>query len=103
MQKITNLKDIKRGGSINFDYQGKKALLIKISDDKVVAYSSVCPHQGGTIEWDPKLKKLLCECHLSIYNAEDGKVYRFSSVFDKMNDLVPIKLKIDRKKDIYVE
>lgn len=103
MKKIMNLKDLKVGGSVNFDYQGTKALLVKISDKKVVAYSSICPHEGGTIEWDADLNKLLCECHLSMYNADDGSVYRFSSVFDKMPNLVSIKLKVDDKQDIYVD
>jgi nitrite reductase/ring-hydroxylating ferredoxin subunit len=101
MEKIANVKDLKQGESINFHYKGKEGILVKTKQDKLVAYSRVCPHEGGTIVWDASINKLLCECHLSIFNIDDGTVYKFSSVFKKMDDLIPIKLKIDDHKDIY--
>jgi nitrite reductase/ring-hydroxylating ferredoxin subunit len=101
MEKIGKVKDLKRGASINFHYKGKEGILVKTKGDKLVAYSRVCPHEGGTIVWDADINKLLCECHLSIFNVDDGTVYRYSSIFDKMGDLTPIKLRIDDKKDVY--
>ena len=100
MEKIANVKNLKRGESINFQYKGKEAILVKTKQDKLVAYSRVCPHEGGTIVWDESINKLLCECHLSIFN-EDGTVYRFSSLFKTMDGLTPIELKIDDNQDIY--
>ncbi len=102
MEKIGKVKDLKRGQSIDFQYEGKKGILVKTDKGKLVAYSKVCPHEGGTIVWDAGINKLLCECHLSIFNVDDGTVYKYSSIFDKMEDLTPIKLKIDAQKDIYV-
>ena len=101
MEKIANAKDLKRGESMSFPYQGKEGILVKTKKGKLVAYSMVCPHEGGTIVWDADINKLLCECHLSIFNVDDGAVYKYSSIFDKMDNLTPIKLKIDDKKDIY--
>jgi rieske iron-sulfur protein len=101
MEKIGNAKNLKRGESMNFRYQGKEGILVKTKKGKLVAYSKVCPHEGGTIVWDADINKLLCECHLSIFNVDDGTVYKYSSIFDKMNSLTPIELKIDDKKDIY--
>ncbi len=101
MEKIGKVTDLKRGQSIDFEYEGKKGILVKTQKGKLVAYSKVCPHEGGTIVWDADINKLLCECHLSIFNVDDGTVYKYSSIFDKMDDLTPIKLKIDQKKDIY--
>ena len=101
MEKIANAKDLKRGESINFHYKGNEGILVKTKHNKLVAYSKVCPHEGGTIVWDANIDKLLCECHLSIFNIDDGTVYKYSSLFDKMNDLTPIKLKIDDNQDIY--
>ena len=101
MEKIGKVKDLKRGESINFQYQGKEGILVKTKTGKLVAYSRVCPHEGGTIVWDADINKLLCECHLSIFNVDDGRVYKYSSVFDTMGDLKPIPLEIDDKKDIY--
>ena len=100
MEKIANVKDLSGGESINFHYKGKEGILVKTKQDKLVAYSRVCPHEGGTIVWDANINKLLCECHLSIFN-DDGTVYKYSSVFEKMNDLTPIELKIDENQNIY--
>jgi len=101
MEKIGRVKDLKRGESINFQHQGKEGILVKTKKGKLVAYSKVCPHEGGTIVWDADINKLLCECHLSIFNVDDGTVYRYSSIFDKMNNLTPIELKVDNNQDIY--
>jgi nitrite reductase/ring-hydroxylating ferredoxin subunit len=101
MEKIGNAKNLKRGESMNFHYQGKEGILVKTKKGKLVAYSMVCPHEGGTIVWDADINKLLCECHLSIFNVDDGAVYKYSSIFNKIDNLTPIKLKIDDKKDIY--
>ena len=102
MEKIGNVKNLKRGESINFHYKGKEGILVRTKQDKLVAYNKVCPHEGGTIVWDADINKLLCECHLSIFNADDGKVYRYSSLFEKMGNLTPIGLKVDNNQDIYV-
>jgi nitrite reductase/ring-hydroxylating ferredoxin subunit len=101
MEKIANVKELKRGGWINFPYKGKEGILVKTKQDKLVAYSRVCPHEGGTIVWDADIDKLLCECHLSIFNVDDGTVYKYSSLFEKMGNLTPIELKIDKNQDIY--
>jgi nitrite reductase/ring-hydroxylating ferredoxin subunit len=101
MEKIVNVKDLKRGESVVFHYKGKEGILVKTKQDKLVAYSRVCPHEGGTITWDANINKLLCECHLSIFNVDDGTVYKYSSVFEKMDDLASIELKIDDHQDIY--
>jgi rieske iron-sulfur protein len=101
MEKIAKVKDLKRGESINFHYKGKDGILVRTKQDKLVAYSRVCPHEGGTIVWDADIDKLLCECHLSIFNVEDGTVYKYSSLFDKMGNLTPIDLKVDKNQDIY--
>ena len=101
MEKVANVKDLKRGASIIFPYKGKVGILVKTKEDKLVAYSRVCPHEGGTIEWDATINKLLCECHLSIFNVDDGTAYRYSSLFEKIGNLSPIELKIDKNQDIY--
>lgn len=101
MEKIANLDDIKSGRSLFFNYKDKKAIMIRPEKDKVVAYVAVCPHEGGNIEWDETISKILCECHLSLFNVEDGSVYRHSSLFELKKGLTEIQLKIDENRDIY--
>lgn len=101
MEKIANLKDIKRGSSLYFNYKGQKAILVRTKKGDLVAYIAVCPHQGANVLWDNKINKLICECHLSLFNVEDGSVYKHSSLFELKQGLTKIELKVDNKKDIY--
>lgn len=102
MEKIGNLEDIKKGESLYFEHQGKRAILIRTGDDDLVAYSAVCPHEGGDIEWDDSINMILCECHLSLFNVKDGSVYRHSSVFELDQGLTKIDVTLDGNKDIMV-
>jgi nitrite reductase/ring-hydroxylating ferredoxin subunit len=101
MEKITNLKNIKKGKSLYFTYKGKKAILIRTKQDDLVAYVAVCPHEAGEIEWDEKLNMVLCECHLSLFNVKNGSVYRHSSVFKLKKGLTKIGLSVDKQKNIF--
>ena len=101
MEKIASIKDIKKGGSLNFNYKGKKAILIRTKKNDLVAYVAVCPHEGGGIEWDEKIHMLLCECHLSLFNVEDGSVHKHSNLFEFDEGLTKIDVSVDEQKDIY--
>jgi nitrite reductase/ring-hydroxylating ferredoxin subunit len=101
MEKITNLKDIKKGESLYFTYNGKKAILIRTKQDDLVAYVAVCPHAGGNIEWDETINMLLCETHLSLFNVADGSIYRHSSDFEVDKGLAKIDLSVDGEKNIF--
>lgn len=102
MKKIGNLKDIEKGGSLYFDHEGEKAILIRTREDDLVAYSAICPHEGGGIEWDDAINMILCECHLSLFNVKDGSVYRHSSVFELDQGLTKIDVTLAENKDIMV-
>jgi nitrite reductase/ring-hydroxylating ferredoxin subunit len=101
MNRITNLSDLKIGGSVNFDYRGEPAILIRLSDREVYAYVAICPHEGGNIEWDNDIKKILCECHLSLFNVTDGSVYKHSSLFKLNKGLKKVALKVDETGDVF--
>jgi nitrite reductase/ring-hydroxylating ferredoxin subunit len=101
MEKIANLKDIPKGKSLYFTYQGKKSILIRTKKDDLVAYVAICPHEAGDIQWDEQLEMVLCECHLSLFNVKDGSVYKHSSLFELNQGLTKIDLSVDDKKDIF--
>jgi nitrite reductase/ring-hydroxylating ferredoxin subunit len=102
MEKIANLKDIKKGSALNFTYEGEKAILIRTKQDDLVAYVAVCPHLGGNIEWDEKMNMLVCETHLSLFNVEDGSLYRHSTSFELDKGLTKIEVSVDDKDNILV-
>jgi nitrite reductase/ring-hydroxylating ferredoxin subunit len=101
MEKIANLKDIKKGGSTSFTYKGEKAILIRTKQDDIFAYVAVCPHEGGDIQWDEQLEMVLCETHLSLFNVADGSIYRHSSDFEVDKGLTKIDLSVDEEKNIF--
>lgn len=101
MKKIANLEDIKRGESLSFSYKGERAIVIRTKEDDLVAYIAVCPHEEGNIEWDNQINKILCECHLSLFNVKDGSIYRHSSLFELKKGLTKIELKVDHNQDIF--
>ena len=102
MEKIANLKDIKKGGALYFTYKGEKAILIRTKQNDLVAYVAVCPHLGGNIEWDEKMNMLVCETHLSLFNVEDGSVYKHSTSFELDKGLTMIEVSVDEGDDIFV-
>ena len=101
MEKIANVAEMKRGESIDFVYQGAQAVLVRTKGGRFAAYSTACPHEGGNIVWRPEINKLVCECHLSLFNVEDGSVYMLSSLIKHIDALTPIGLEIDENKNAY--
>jgi nitrite reductase/ring-hydroxylating ferredoxin subunit len=101
MNRITNLGDLKIGGSLYFDYRGERAVLIRFSEREVYAYVAICPHEGGSIEWDNDIKKILCECHLSLFNVADGSVYKHSSLFELKAGLKNVPLELDEEGNVF--
>jgi len=95
MKKIANLKDIKKGESMYFTLDGKKGILIRTKDNDLVAYSSVCPHEGGEVEWDNSINRILCECHMVLFNVEDGSIYKHSTGIDVDKGLEKIEVMVD--------
>ena len=101
MEKIANLKDLKKGKYLTFNYKGRKAILVRPKHGNPKAYIAVCPHEAGDIEWDEQIGRLLCECHGSIFNISDGSVEEQSSVIEPIQSLTQINLSIDDQEDIF--
>ena len=102
MEKIANVNDIQNGNAFSFNYKGQQAFLVKTKHDRFVAYVAICPHEGEAVEWDVEIEKFICGCHLSLFNVEDGSLYRHSTLLKNVGNLTPIELKIDEYQDIYV-
>jgi Rieske Fe-S protein len=46
------------------------ALVVKQSDDAIVAFSPQCPHLGCAVHWVAKQNEFLCPCHASTFSIE---------------------------------
>ncbi len=63
------IKSFKTDGWNRFDNIILGAVwLIREGDNKIIAFSSVCPHLGCGIDWSQKKEQFVCPCHASIFD-----------------------------------
>jgi len=43
-------------------------IIVNAGNDKIVAFSSTCTHQGCTISYNPSIKNFPCPCHGSVFS-----------------------------------
>ena len=51
------------------------AWLVKSATGKVRAFSTVCPHLGCGIDWDPKNERFDCPCHQSGFGTDGACLF----------------------------
>jgi len=107
--KVANLKELKPGKVVKFDYPlvGRKNILVNLGcsvdggvgpDSSIVAYSAFCTHLGCGVEFDKEKGMLICECHQSIYDPkQSGRLIEGPSP----SNLPMILLEVDKNGDIY--
>lgn len=73
-QKVANKKDLKEGGLLRVDIEGKPIVLAMVQG-KVYAMDAVCSHEGGPLE-DGSLEEyeLKCPWHYAIFDVRNAKV-----------------------------
>ena len=49
------------------------AWVVKVDDQKAIAFSPSCTHLGCAYHWDAQIKNFICPCHTSTFSI-DGKV-----------------------------
>ena len=84
--KVANLRDLRAGRSVKFDYPliGRKNIIMDMGcnveggvgpDKSIVAYSMFCSHLGCGVDMDWEKGKMICECHQSVYDPKrSGRV-----------------------------
>ena len=84
--KVANLRDVKEGKPVKFDYPllGRKSILVDCGcnveggvgpNRSIVAYSMFCTHIGCSVDLDRESEMFVCECHQTIYNPkQSGRV-----------------------------
>jgi arsenite oxidase small subunit len=84
--KITNIKDLKVGEPVSFNYPDEQspAILVKLGEradggvgpeGDIVAYSSLCTHMGCSVSYSKK--RFVCACHYSMFDpAKNGQTFQ---------------------------
>jgi thiosulfate dehydrogenase [quinone] large subunit len=71
---IGNLAQLPVGQAVAFTAPGVgAAALVRLANDRVVAYSRTCTHAGCPVGYDPSRELLVCPCHGATFDpARDG-------------------------------
>jgi Rieske Fe-S protein len=70
-QTIAKQSEVKPGSAFPFTTDtGQQSVLVHLEEDKFVAYSAVCTHQGCTVAY--KDDQLACPCHGSVFDPTAG-------------------------------
>ncbi|QPT53288.1 Rieske (2Fe-2S) protein [Rothia kristinae] len=69
---LAGTDEVPEGGSVQKAKDGTTVLLTQPSKGEFKAFSTVCPHQGCTVNADGA--QLTCPCHHSVFSIEDGSV-----------------------------
>jgi thiosulfate dehydrogenase (quinone) large subunit len=64
------------GGAATFQdpRSGDPAVVVRPSPSSFVAFDTVCPHAGCTVQYDSSQRLFVCPCHGSEFNARTGAV-----------------------------
>ena len=73
---IVAADDVAPGGTYLFRYPGEAdpAVLLKVSDTEVVAFSQKCTHLGCVVYFEPEQDRWHCPCHEGNFEALTGDV-----------------------------
>ena len=61
--------DIPIGQAMQIIYKGEPGLVIHKKDGDFIALSAVCTHLGCIAKWHPDKYKIICPCHVGIFDV----------------------------------
>ena len=73
---ITDLDAVEVGGTFLFHYPGDDdpAILVRLTDTEVVAFSQKCTHLGCVVYHEPDQQRWHCPCHDGNFEERTGRV-----------------------------
>jgi arsenite oxidase small subunit len=73
-KKITDVKAVAIGDAVDFKFPGEHddAILIRLSDEKYVAYQNACTHLRCPVFWVKEEGEMICPCHHGKFDVETG-------------------------------
>lgn len=76
IRAVARASEVPVGGSLAFSYPGEDdhALLIRLAEDRFVAYDQQCTHLLCPVIAQPEAGRLHCPCHNGNFDLETGRV-----------------------------
>lgn len=73
-KEIARLSDVAVGDAVEFNYpkDHNGAIMIRLSEDKFVAYQSACTHLQCPVFWEESSGDMICPCHNGVFDPETG-------------------------------
>jgi len=62
------------GGKLFKNVYGNDLIAVRLSDDKVKVFSSLCTHLGCHVHWDAIENNFLCPCHMGRFDANGNVI-----------------------------
>lgn len=76
VKEIIPAGELAVGEAHYFDYPDtdEHAILLRLEEDRFVAYNGICTHLSCEVYWEPESHELICPCHNGIFDPENGEV-----------------------------
>jgi nitrite reductase/ring-hydroxylating ferredoxin subunit len=73
---VGRLEAVPVGGVQLFSYptEQDRCILVRIANDRAVAYSQKCTHLSCAVYYSAEDQKLVCPCHHGYFSVQDGSV-----------------------------
>ena len=71
---VADANEIAVGGYKLFRVADEPCILLRLDDEKFVAYSQHCTHLNCPVHFAAAKRELVCPCHEGHFSAEDGRV-----------------------------
>jgi cytochrome b6-f complex iron-sulfur subunit len=69
---LKDAQKLEKGAALMFKFDPKPGILIHHEDGTWTALSAVCTHLGCTVQYEPDLKRIHCNCHGGNYDPYTG-------------------------------
>ncbi len=74
VKTVKGAANLKAGDYKLFDFEGQPCILIRLTEDRFVAYSQLCTHLNCPVHFVRRSNQLVCPCHAGYFSAENGSV-----------------------------
>jgi Rieske Fe-S protein len=74
-QRVTEADGLAVGEAhyLNYPTEDDQAVLIRLTEDRFVAFSQKCTHLSCSVRFRPEHRDLHCPCHEGIFDVETGR------------------------------